>query len=233
MPTSVQKTFNNLIFQNQRGFSLIEILVALLLASLVLISFPSSDQTEKHRNLQSAVADIERAMGFASNEAILRNTVVRLRISFEKDPIEYNVEYGPPGNMPLPDMQEKTSKSLDEEKAETEKIANLNKQFTKVEEFEEIRHELSADVQITGIATTFQKKIMSDGEASIYFYSTGEKDGALIFFATDDETAYIEVQPFLSEYRTVFEPIKTESVAKKEDILQTKMDEVYKEWISH
>ena len=218
---------------NARGFSLIEILVALLLASLVLLAFPSNDHTEKHRNLQTAVADIERAIGFASNESILRNTVVRLRISFDKQPIEYNVEYGPPGNMPLPDMPEVSQRSLDQEKADADKIANLNKQFTKVEEFEDIRHEIAENVTISGIATTFQKKIITKGEASIYFYSTGEKDGALIFFNTDEETAYIEVQPFLSEIRSVFAPINTESVAKVEDILQTKMDEVFKEWISN
>ena len=227
MPISAQK------INDERGFSLIEILVALLLASLILISFPSSDSTEKHRNLKSAVADIERAIGFASNESILRNTVVRLRISFEKEPIEYNVEYGPPGNMPLPDMPENNHKSLAEEEAEAAKISTLDGQFTKVVEFEEIRHALSEDVQILGVATSYQKKIITDKEASIYFYSTGEKDAALIFFATDDEVAYIDVQPFLSETRTVFEILNPESVAKKEDILQTKIDEVYKEWISH
>lgn len=227
MPISVQK------INNQRGFSLIEILVALLLTSLIVISFPSSDSTEKHRNLKSAVADIERAIGFASNESVLRNTIVRLRISFDKEPIEYNVEYGPPGNMPLPDMPENNHKSLEEEKADATKITNLDKQFTKVSEFEEIRHELSEDVQILGVATSFQKKIITDKEASIYFYSTGEKDAALIFFATDEEVAFIDVQPFLSETRTVFEALNPESVAKKEDILQTKMDEVYREWTKH
>lgn len=231
MPISAQKTSN--ILKSQRGFSLIEILVALVLAGLVFLAIPTGDNAQAHRDLQSAVADIERAIRFASNESILRNTVVRLRISMDKEPIEYNVEYGPPGNMPLPDMPEKTSRSLDEEKSDAEKIANLNKQFTKVEEFEDIQHEISQDVQIIGIATSFQKKIISDTDASMYFYSTGEKDAALIFFATEEEIAYIEVQPFLSETRTVFEPLNSESVAKKEDILQTKMDEVYKEWISN
>jgi prepilin-type N-terminal cleavage/methylation domain-containing protein len=224
MPISVQK------INNQRGFSLIEILVALLLMSLIVVSFPSSDTTEKHRNLKSAVADIERAIGFASNESILRNTVVRLRISFDKSPIEYNVEYGPPGNMPLPDMPENNHKTLEQDKADAAKISKLDKEFTKVVEFEEIRHELSEDVQILGVATSFQKKIITEKEASIYFYSTGEKDAALIFFATDDEIAFIDVQPFLSETRTVFDALNPESVAKKEDILQTKMDEVYREW---
>ena len=231
MPTSTQKISNSRLGQD--GFSLIEILVALVLASLVFLSFPSGEGTQNHRDLQTAVSNIERAMRFASNESVLRNTVVRLRLSLDKTPLEYNVEYGPPGNMPLPDMPVKPTESLEDEKSDKEKQANLSKQFAKVEEFEEIRHELSEDVQILGIATSYQKKILTNNEASLYFYPTGEKDAALIFFATDDELAYLEVQPFLSETRSVFEPLKTESVAKKEDILQTRMDEVYKEWISH
>jgi prepilin-type N-terminal cleavage/methylation domain-containing protein len=124
MQISTQKIFNS--SQGQRGFSLIEILVALILASLVFLAVPSGDDTQKHRDLQSAVSDLERSVRFASNESILRNTVVRLRISLDKQPIEYNVEYGPPGNMPLPDMPEKTSKSLEEDKADQAKIAQLN-----------------------------------------------------------------------------------------------------------
>lgn len=237
MPTLAQKTSSSMIKSQQvlsdRGFSLIEILVALLLVSLVVLAFPTDDQTEKHRNLQTAVADIERAIGFASNESILRNTVVRLRISLEKLPIEYNVEYGPPGNMPLPDMPDSLKPgSLEDDKIIKDAQANLDKNFTKVTEFEDIRHEFSEDVTISGVATTYQKKILTKGEASIYFYSTGEKDGALIFFATDQETAYIEVQPFLSENRTVFETLDPDRVAKKDDILQTKMDEVYNKWIT-
>jgi prepilin-type N-terminal cleavage/methylation domain-containing protein len=231
MQTSTQKISNTL--KGHGGFSLIEILVALILAALVFLAVPTGDDTQKHRDLQSAVSDLERSIRFASNESILRNTVVRLRISMDKQPVEYNVEYGPAGNMALPDMPEKTSKSLEEEKAEQDKIASLNKQFAKVEEFNEIKHEFSSDVSVIGLATSFQKKLLDDKDASIYFYPTGEKDAALVFLSTEEELAYMEVQPFLSETRIVFEPISTESVAKKEDILQTRMDEVYKDWISH
>ncbi len=230
MAISIQKTSN--IIKGQQGFSLIEILVALILASLVFLAVPTGDDSQKHRDLQTAVSDIERSIRFASNEAVLRNTVVRLKFSLDKEPIEYNVEYGPPGSFALPDMPEETAKSLEDEKNEQQKIANLNKQFTKVEEFEDIKHELSPDVSISGLASSFQKKIMTENDASIYFYPSGEKDAALVFFSTDEEMAYLEVQPFLSETRSVFQSLKTESVAKKEDILQTRMDEVYKEWLN-
>jgi Tfp pilus assembly protein FimT len=210
---------------------MIEILVALVLAALIFLAVPTSDDVQRHRNLQTAVDDFDRSVRFAANEAVLRNTVTRLRISLEKSPIEYTVEYGPAGNLPLPDMPEKASKSLDEEKAEMDKHAALDKQFTKVEEFEDIKHEISGDVTVLGVGTTSQKKLMTEGEASIYFFPTGEKDGALIIFSTIEEIATLEIAPFLSQTNASFLPLNTSSVAKLEDILQTRMEEVYKEWL--
>lgn len=230
MPTSVQKTSK--LLRNDQGFSLIEILVALVLAAMIFLAIPSSDNVQKHRDLKSAVDDLDRSVRFAGNEAVLRNSVVRLRLSLDKTPIEYTVEYGPAGNLPLPDMPEKASKSLEEEKAEKERTAALDRQFTKVEEFEDIKHDISEDVTILGMASTSQKKLMKDGEATLYFYPTGEKDGGLIIFSTTDEIAYLEIAPFLSETNSVFEPLQTSGVAKLEDILQTKMDEVYKAWLA-
>lgn len=230
MPISAQKTFK--ILKNDQGFSLIEILVALVLAALIFLAVPSSEHVQRHRDLQTAVDDLDRSVRFAGNEAVLRNTVVRLRISLDKSPIEYTVEYGPAGNLPLPEMTEKQSMSLEEEKKETEKRAALDRQFTKVEEFEDIKHEISPDVTVLGLASTSQKKLMKEGEATLYFYPTGEKDGGLIIFSTVEEIAYLEIAPFLSETNSVFEPLKTNSVAKLEDILQTRMEEVYKEWLN-
>lgn len=217
--------------KDDQGFSLIEILVALVLAAMIFLAVPSSDNVQKHRDLQTAVDDLDRSVRFAGNEAVLRNTVVRLKISLDKTPVEYTVEYGPAGNLPLPDMPEKSSKSLEEEKSERDKLVALDRQFTKVEEFEDIKHELSNDVTILGMASTSAKKLVREGEATLYFYPTGEKDGGLIIFSTIEEIAYLEIAPFLSETRSVFEPLKTSGVAKLEDILQTRMDEVYKEWL--
>jgi prepilin-type N-terminal cleavage/methylation domain-containing protein len=228
MPILAQKTSNQI--SNDQGFSLIEILVALVLAALIFLAVPSNDSVQKHRDLKTAVEDLDRSVRFAGNEAVLRNTVVRLRISLDKSPVEYTVEYGPAGNLPLPDMPEKTSQSLAEAKVEEERRAALDRQFTKVEEFEDIKHKISEDVTILGMASTSQKRLMKEGEATLYFYPTGEKDGGLIIFSTTEELAYLEIAPFLSETNSVFEPLKTSGVAKLEDILQTRMDEVYKEW---
>ncbi len=230
MPILIQKTSKK--YLNDQGFSLIEILVALVLAAMIFLAVPSGDSAEKHRKLQSAVDDIDRATRFASNESTLRNTVVRLRISLDKAPVEYTVEFGPPGNLPLPDMEEKkTDKTLKDDKEAKDKTNALDRQFNKVDEFEEIKHEIHPDVTILGVASTSQKKLINKGEASIYFYPTGEKDGALIFFSTIEETAYLEIEPFMSDSRQVFEALPTGRSAKIEDILQAKMDEVFKEWM--
>lgn len=213
----------------QSGFTLVEVLVALLLVALIVLAWPSGD-TGVHRELVSTVESVDKSLQFAANESILRNSVVRLRISLEKSPVEYTVEYGPAGNLPLPDMPQETVKSLAQEKSEQDKLALLDKQFTKVEEFEDVKVELSDEVTILGVGTSSMKKLITGGEASIYFYPTGEKDAALIFFSTTEELAWLEVQPFLSETNTTYHILDTKRVAKLEDILQTKMDEVYKEW---
>lgn len=231
MPTSIQKTSN--FIKNNQGFSLIEILVALLLAALVFLAVPSGDSAQKHRELRTAVEDIDRSIRFAANEAVLRNTVVRLRLSLDKEPVEYNVEYGPAGNLPLPDLSnDKKNLSLGEEKLQLEKQAALDREFTKVEEFNDIKHDISPNVTVLGMATESQKKLISQGEANIYFYPTGEKDASLVFFHTNEELAYIVIEPFMAEISTFYEPLKKGSVAKAEDLFQTRMDEVYKEWLS-
>lgn len=228
MLTSASET-SKFKFLTQKGFTLVEVLVALLLVALIVLAWPSGD-TGAHQELISTVESVDRSLQFAQNESILRNSVVRLRISLEKSPVEYTVEYGPSGNLPLPDMPEETVKSMAQEKAEQEKLASLDKQFTKVEEFEDVKVELSDEVTILGVATSSMKKLITGGEASIYFYPTGEKDAALIFFATTEEMAWLEIQPFLSETNATYETLNTKRVAKLEDVLQTRMDEVYKEW---
>lgn len=235
MPIFLQKIFKNHSDRplHEAGFSLIEILVALVLAAMIFLAIPGSDSAQKHRELQTAVDDIDRSIRFAGNEAVLRNTVVRLKLDLDKSPIEYTVEYGPAGNLPLPEFTpDKASKSLEEEKKEAEKRAALDKQFNKVDEFEDIKHEIHPDVTILGLASTSDKKLIKEGNAYIYFYPTGEKDGGIIIFSTIEEVASLEIAPFLTETNTVFEPLKTTGVAKLEDILQTKMEEVYKEWLA-
>jgi prepilin-type N-terminal cleavage/methylation domain-containing protein len=155
MQILTQKTSK--LVSNHQGFSLIEILVALLLAAMIFLAVPSGDSAQKHRDLRAAVDDIDRS----------------------------------------------------------------------------IQHAISPNVTILAVAASSQKRLIKDGEASIYFFPTGEKDGGLVFFNTTEEMAYIEIEPFLSETKSIYEPLKAGSIAKAEDLFQTRIDEVYKEWLSN
>ena len=99
-----------------------------------------------------------------------------------------------------------------------------------VEEFEDIKREIHPDVSVRGLANTSQGNLVTEGEANIYFYPTGEKDGAIVFFNTTEEFAFIEVQAFMADTNVTYEVFKTDRVAKLDDIVQTRVDEVYKEW---
>ncbi len=231
MPTSIVKTSRK-ILNNHHGFSLIEIMVALLLAAIIFVAVPTGDSSSKHRALQNAIDDFDRSVRFASNESVLRNRIVRLRIDLEKDPIEYIVEYGPGENLVLPDMTDVKvdDLSLEEQKVALDNAKKLDGQFTKVEEFEDIRREINQDVTFIGLASTIQKNIMNEGQAVLYFYPTGERDGALIFLGTNEEMAWLEIEAFQNETTQAFYTFPTESVAKTSDLQQTKMDEIVKEW---
>lgn len=231
MPTSAQKTSNKIINHDQ-GFSLIEILVALLLAALIFTALPSSEDSRRHRDLQNAINDLDRAVRFASNESVLRNALVRLNVNLEKLPIEYSVEYGPRENMILPSMQDTSKLSLEEAEKEKKKASSIDSQFTLVDEFQDITREFSPEVEVLGVATSFQKSLIRDARASIYFYPTGERDGALFFLGTQDELAFLEVLPFQEKTNAEYIPTASiqASVAKGQDIRETKMEEITRNW---
>ncbi len=231
MPTSAPKISRPQLSQDQ-GFSLMEILVALLLAAIIFTSLPSSEDSRRHRDIQNALNDLDRAVRFASNEAVLRNTLVRLNVNLEKMPIEYSVEYGPRENMILPSMQDVSKLSLEEVEKEKKKASAIDSQFTLVEEFKDITREFSPEVEVLGVATSFQKTLIRDTKASIYFYPTGERDGALFFLGTQDELAYLEVLPFQEKTNAEYFPVASlqGGVAKAEDIRETKMEEITRNW---
>jgi len=232
MPISIAKTSKK-ILNNHHGFSLIEIMVALLLAAIIFIAVPTGDMSNKHRALQNAIDDFDRSVRFASNESVLRNRLVRLRVDLEKDPLEYVVEYGPGENLVLPDHSEDKatdSLSLEEQKVAMEESKKLDGQFTKVEEFEDIRREFNHDISFVGLVSTIQKDVMKEGQAILYFYPTGERDGGLIFLSTDQEMGWLEIEPFQNETEQTYYTFPTERVSKLSDLQQTKMDEIVKEW---
>ena len=67
------------------GLSLLEILVALTLVSLIVLVAVNYAFDNKRDNIKQAAFDLEQAIRFASNEAILRGSMTRLRFIPKED----------------------------------------------------------------------------------------------------------------------------------------------------
>tara|TARA_Y100000780_G_scaffold231707_1_gene258322 strand:+ start:101410 stop:102090 length:681 start_codon:yes stop_codon:yes gene_type:complete len=214
-----------------QGFSLVEIMVALMLVALVFAIIPTESRDEEHERLENAVNQIERAVRFANNESILRNSIVRVVIDLEASPQEMYVEYSTDGGLALPSFEDERDLSLSEREAKAKKVKNLDSQFQKVSEFSEENDKFPEEVQVVGLANSNKEEIIEAGKANIYFYPTGEKDASLVFLSTRDEMATVDIPPFenttFSDYS-----IYTDAQLNNLDNAQTeKMKELHSEWI--
>jgi len=216
---------------SQKGFTLIEILVALLLVTIVL-GLVSSNPFSSRRNLDDALNYIERAVRFSGDESAMRNSMVRLHFNLEKDPQSYAVEYGPSGGFILK-ISKVDPKELSTEDAKKEKKRqqSVNREFTKVKEFQESDKEMPTGVRILGVATSIQEAFLTENEASIYIYPTGEKDNAIIILSTDDEVVALTMEPFTQEFKRKYVPLDDETGDELEEKLQEVAKELYQEWL--
>ncbi|MGZ3788696.1 MAG: pilus assembly FimT family protein [Bacteriovorax sp.] len=223
--------FNHL--KNNQGFTLIEILVALVLIALVLGisvsgSFSSRDSLDKDVN------SIERALRFMTDEAALKNAVVRLHFILDHEPQEYAVEYGPSDSFILPPKAEFETKT--ETKEEEEKKAKgtkeLNLKFNKVAEFQDKNTEMTGDIKIIGVATPQSEKLQTGGEVSIYAFPTGEKDDALVLVGSDEDIISLKVNAFTMKIDREMHPLGKPSGDVKDlaELQRKKAQEIFEKW---
>ena len=185
------------ILNSNQGFTLIEILVALVLVAIVLgLALPDSFSTAGNLDQQSD--DIERSVRFMSDEAALRNSVIRLHFMLGKSPQEYAIEYGPSSSFVLPPESEiePTTLTLDEQEKAKKEESSLNLKFNKIKEFQESNKEVEEDIKILGIGHSNSKKLKTTGDVSIYTFPTGEKDEAIIILGNEVKIISLEVNAF-------------------------------------
>ncbi len=233
----MRQLLNSHFFKKQKqdqGFTLIEILVALVLIALVL-SISISSPFSSRKDLDKEVNSIERAIGFMSDEATLKNAVIRIHFFLDKSPQEYAVEYGPSDSFILPTKPEFETKveSIEEEEKKKKDIKNLNLKFNKVTEFQEQNTELSSDIKIIGVGSSHSEKIQSHGEASLYAFPTGEKDEALVLLANDEDIISLKVNPFSMKIEKTTHPIGKTAANDNElaTLQQIKAKEIFDKWL--
>ncbi|GAB4023479.1 MAG: hypothetical protein Fur0010_26720 [Bdellovibrio sp.] len=219
---------------NQAGFSLIEILIALFLGSLLLVVTISGIKgLSQHDVLERQLVDFDRAVRFIKDEAILRNAVVRLRIYLSKEPQEFTVEYGPDGNFVIPKFMieaEEVSQSLSDAEKREKELKRFNQKFAKVDEYEDENKEINQRIKVYGIANTTTKKIITEGEMAIYAYPNGEIDESIILLASDDEIAYLKIPALQQGTESGFKVFETKE-GDLAEIQKRFAEEVYSEWL--
>jgi prepilin-type N-terminal cleavage/methylation domain-containing protein len=221
---------NKEVISNQKGFTLIEMLVALLLVT-VMLAVVSGTSFSTRRNLDEALNDIERAIRFSGDEAALRNAMIRVKFNFDEDPQTWSVEFGPDGNFVLPSNKTTAVQSKAEENKEKSKRKSIDKKFSKVKEFSDGDKEFPGGVRIVGIATSLTQAMVLEGENALYIYPTGEKDSAIIVVATDDELASIRVSPFTMELDRKYYSIDSDLEGDITDKQVEMAEEIYQEWL--
>jgi prepilin-type N-terminal cleavage/methylation domain-containing protein len=220
---------NNL--KGHNGFSIIEILMALVLLVVIFTMVPfGSAETERQR-MEHAMAKFDRTISFSTSESILRNTIVRIKIEVEDEPMVYSVEYGQGSNMVLPQTKDLSKLSLKEREQELVKSKKLDSQFSKTEEFLDSSEPLPEGINVYALGTTYKEELLIDGPFYIYFYPTGEKDSTLLIFNSIDEVATLEISPF--EEKTVDEyfPFSESDLANLDYAIENKAKELFDKWL--
>lgn len=248
MPTYLAQTYNsnksmpsgmlcltknsNKIWCQNSGFSIIEILVAVSLLALLftVIDFGSSSDREK---LEIAMEDIERAIRFSRNEAVVTNKIVRLKFDLTKVPISYVVESSENSNLLLPEYVDEERLGIEERKKRDEKVKKSEQAFIAVPEFQKNIRKLNEDVKITGVVTSLSKDLVTEGIATIYFYPTGHQDMALVIFNTFEELATLESESVRERFHVNYYPLNEYVQETFDDVVFEQTKQVFNEWSSN
>lgn len=226
MPISVART------RKQEGFSLIEILVALTLIALGTILGINAFESDRQQ-LESTFQEMDRTIRYAVNEAITRNSIVRIRFNLEvpqDEGMEFIVEYGDGADLVLPQAVDTSKMSIKEREEEVRRSKKLDNQFTPTSFFENGPKKLNENIRIYGIGSTYHNQLIIEGEPSLYFYPSGEKDSAIIILYTPDEMATLKVSPFEDRTYDDYYVFTQDEIDFFDRTLESKSKELFLEW---
>ncbi len=233
MQISAVRTFNKklLNINGQKGFTIIEILVAISLVAVVFLTIPMAMIDTDREKLEKSIGKINRAVKSAVDESIMRNSLVRINISYGEDGYEYCIEYGMGANIVIPEAQDESRMSLKEREEYLKRTQKFNTQFTKTSEFLDSNEKLPAEVSIYAIGTSYLEQLKTEPPFYIYFYPTGEKDAAVLYFANIDELATLEISAFENKTSDNFLSFTEADLANPELALENKANEHFQQWL--
>lgn len=230
MPISTA-TNSDKLSKNQKGFSIVEIMVALMLVAAIMILVPFSKEDSDRQMLEDSVNLINRTIRFSVNESILRNVLVRIKFDLETSPVEYSIEYGNGPEVILPKAVDTSRLSISEREAQEKQTEKFDNQFTPISEFTDGPQTLPEGVEMYAIGTSYNPILVTGGEASIFFYPTGEKDSSFLIMNNEIGMATLSVAPF--EDRTYHEFIRfnEEQIDRFDETIEDKSKEEFDKWL--
>lgn len=202
-----------------------------MLVAAVMIMVPFSNEDRDRQMLEDTVNLLNRTVRFSVNESILRNVLVRIKFNLESDPVEYTVEYGDGPEVILPGAVDESKLSFSEREALAESQKKFDGKFTPITEFTDGPQTLPEGVEIFAIGTSYNPQLMSLGEASIYFYPTGEKDSSLIIMNNEIAMGTLSISPFEDTTTHEFIRFTDEEIDRFDETIETKAKEEFDEWL--
>ncbi|MGB0454243.1 MAG: hypothetical protein ACPGJV_11075 [Bacteriovoracaceae bacterium] len=179
---------------------------------------------------------IERAVRFGVDEAAMRNAIVRLHFYLDDEPQKFTLEYGPDDSyvIPLSSLNQKNRDDLTErEQEEFEKTQKEeNKKFNRLPEFKEKAKEFNQDSVIIGVGSLLHEDLLTDFEASVYIYPSGERDESILFIANYDEVVSLTIPAFTYDFeinRYPFDP-PLDDIEDVYDQGISKAQELFNDW---
>jgi prepilin-type N-terminal cleavage/methylation domain-containing protein len=220
------------IIKSQKGFTLIEVLIAMFLVVMVFTVASTANFTSR-QTLEETLTNFERAVRFAVDETALRNVIIRIHFKLDSNPQEYAIEYGPDDSfvLPTPKFSDLESLSLRDKEVLDKATANLNRNFNKLKDYSEASVKISDDIRIVGVGNSQLDKLQDEYQFSIYIYPTGEKDGATLVLGSDEEIVSISINPFTSEFKRVYKSLPQD--IEEAELFDTQYDlaqEIFQEW---
>ncbi|MFG1499345.1 type II secretion system protein [Halobacteriovorax sp. XZX-3] len=215
----------------QSGFTLIEILVSMALASLLLYMVAGSTFSSR-RNLDDTIENVERVIRFSSDEASLTNKFLRVGFDLEDIDQKLSLEMAQSNDFVI-DMD--STKNYDDMTDEEKKEANKKGRFMPLPDFDANDFRPTGGVRIVAVGSTLTQKLHITGKPYVYFYPTGEKDSVIIILATEDEMVALSTEPYSQVINREYVALEDVNFSSDDFIekLTTKAEELYNEWLSN
>lgn len=207
-------------------------MVAIALIALVLIGIPLSNPNTDRDLINEGIDNLRRAVRFAANEAILKNSLVRINFNLDASPQEFVVEFSNTSKLTLNKPTSKNSFSLAEREKAQKKEKQFNSKFSIAKDFSPTPIPLKEGVRLEGITTSYLDEIISEGFMGVYFYPTGERDNAAIFLSSFSEVGMLAIEAFDSRTDTEFlvlEDVTQDNYTDKKD---RALADLYQQWMS-